>query len=105
MIMALPTSTKRLVTALEAEHSPKLAAVLRRAKRNEFNDFLSESATPCIDLVMALEKAGFRALANRARNGEFDATKEESDAWAKSDEGRLTFAELTGGLMADDDKE
>jgi hypothetical protein len=96
--MTLPTSTKRLVAALTAENSPKLEATIRRAKRNEFNYFLSDSATPCIDLVMTLEKLGFRALANRARNGEFDATREESKAWAESDEGRLTFAELTGGL-------
>lgn len=94
----LPTSTKRLVDALKAQHNPKLAAIIKRAERNDFHDFLSESATPCVDLVMTLQKLGFRALATRARNGEFDATREEADAWARSDEGRLTFAELTGGL-------
>jgi hypothetical protein len=92
-------STQKLVRALEAEHNPKLEAIIRRAKRNEFNDYFSESAMPIVDLVRALEKAGFRALATRARNGEFDGTREESEAYAKSDEGRLAFAELTGGLF------
>lgn len=92
-------STKKLVAALEAEHSPKLQAIIRRAKRDEYNDYFSESATPIMDLVIALQDAGFSKLAARARNGEFDATREESDEWAKSDEGRLTFAELTGGLF------
>lgn len=97
--MTLRPSTKKLVTALEAEHSPKLDAILRRAKRDEYNDYFSESATPITDLVRALQKAGFPALAQRAMVGEFDATQEESDEWAKSDEGRLTFAEFTGGLF------
>lgn len=101
----LPTSTKRLVDALKAQHNPKLAATIKRAERNEFHDYLSESATPCVDLVMTLQKLGFRSLAIRARNGEFDATREEADAWAKSDEGRLTFAELTGGLFIPEEPE
>lgn len=92
-------STKKLVAALQAERSPKLDAIIRRAKRDEYSDYFSESATPIADLVRALQRAGFPALAQRAMNGEFDATREESDEWAKSDEGRLTFAELTGGLF------
>lgn len=37
------------------------------------------------------------AVVRAAKDGEFDGTKEESDAWAASPEGRATFAELLRG--------
>jgi hypothetical protein len=38
------------------------------------------------------------ALITRHMNGEFDATKEESDAWAESEDGQAAFNELTDSL-------
>ena len=53
----------------------------KQARVGVFDDYESESATPIIDLVRALTAAGCPELADRARNGEWDATKEEADAW------------------------
>ena len=73
-------STKeRLAKAMEDAGCP--ANLIARARGGEFDDFESESATPIIRLVRTLSECGFSALATRAMNGEFDATKEEAEAW------------------------
>ena len=73
--------TEKLLAALRENNAPPWLIIL--AENNAYHDFKSESATPCVDLVRDLEKAGLHNLARRAMNGEFDATKEESDSWAK----------------------
>ena len=68
-----------------------------RAAQGYYHDFLSPLATPCMQLAGDLHKIGTpAALALRERhlNGEFDATKEESDEWARGPEGQAAFAEL-----------
>jgi hypothetical protein len=68
------------------------------AANGYYHDFLSPLATPCIQLASDLAEAGTpAALALRARhlNGEFDATKEESDAWARSPDGQAAFSQLS----------
>jgi hypothetical protein len=73
-------STKeRLAKAMEEAGCPKELVV--RARGGEFADFESNSATPIIRLVGELAQHGFSALADRAIAGEFDATKEEAEAW------------------------
>lgn len=89
------TSTEKLVAALTEAKAP--APLIERARRDEFNDYNSASATPCVDLVAALtheifeaEKVKNKLLAieltevlDMAKDGMFDATKEESDAWVE----------------------
>lgn len=61
-----------------------------RAASGYYHDFLSYLDTPCIQLAADLAEVGTpEALALRDRhiNGEFDATKEESDAWFNGPEG------------------
>jgi hypothetical protein len=70
---------ERLALAMEAEGCPQ--ELIARARGGEFDDFYSNSATPIMRLVGELRKNGFRALAARAIGGEFDATKEEAEAW------------------------
>lgn len=94
------TSTDRLVAALERARAPK--DLIERARRHEFHDYKSQSATPCMDLAQALADAVVQDLGNAAleqvrkdaMNGAFDATKEESDEWAASPEGQATLAEF-----------
>lgn len=74
------TTTERLALALERANAPK--AMITAARAGCYDDFKSESATPCMDLVRDLRQAGLTYLAERAMRGEFDATREESDAWA-----------------------
>lgn len=83
-----------------------LAAELRKDGLNDmadkaatgyYDDFLSPLAAPINQLVADLSAIGTpatKALAERAIAGEFDATKEESDAWAKSPEGCAAFSQL-----------
>ena len=68
-----------------------------KAANGYYHDFLSPLATPCMQLAEDLHKVGTpeaMALRERHINGEFDATKEESDEWARGPEGQAAFAEL-----------
>jgi len=78
-------TTERLAAALEAAAAP--AAMIERARAGYYDDYKSELATPCIQLVHDLGAAGLKELQDRAIDGEFDGTREESDAWFQS-EGR-----------------
>lgn len=69
------------------------------ARRGYYHDYLSPLAAPCLQLEQDLRKAGTpQALKLRERhlNGEFDATREESDHWYHSVDGQAAIAELTG---------
>jgi hypothetical protein len=87
----------------------KLAAALREASLFEmadkaatgyYHDFLSPLDFPCIQLAADLARVGTpAALAIRARHlqGEFDASRKESDEWAAGQEGQAAFAALLRG--------
>ena len=102
-------STARLVRALR--ELPTLAvppAMIRRAEAGYYHDYLSPLAMPEMALVNELgslanhpsraRTSGLALMGLRQRviDGEFDASKAESDAWAASPEGQATFAELIG---------
>ena len=91
-------STERLVLALREAGAPP--ALVFRAAAGAFHDFKSESATPLIDLVRECERLGLWAVAERARNGDFDATREESERWAVSADGKRALG-LLGSTDAD----
>lgn len=85
----------------------------KRAEADQFHDFLSDSAYPDLDLDTELvqiirstpvtSSMHIAAVNIRGRHhqGEFDASKEESDEWAMSPDGQAAFAELTRGLTKD----
>lgn len=77
--MSEPT-TERLAKALEAGGAP--AEMVRRARAGAYDDYKSESACPCMDLVGELAELGLEDLQTRAMDGEWDATEEEGAAWA-----------------------
>ena len=69
----------------------------RMARCGYYHDFLSPLDSPCLQLAADLAAVGTPAalaLRDRHLNGEFDATKEESDEWAASEDGRATFDAL-----------
>jgi hypothetical protein len=84
-------------------------AMIRRAEAGYYHDYLSPLALPEMALVNELgalanqpgraELAGLALLGLRQRviDGEFDASKAESDAWARSPEGQAAWAELLRG--------
>lgn len=76
-------STKdNLVKALEEVHAP--AEMIEKAKAGFYHDFESPIATPIVRLVIDARVAGLENIAQRAREGEFDATLEEGEEWLKS---------------------
>ena len=77
---------ERLATALEAAGAP--ADMIARAREGHYDDYLSPLAMPIHALAIEAREAGLTDIAQRAIGGEFDATVEEADAWARSDEGR-----------------
>jgi hypothetical protein len=75
-----------------------LTEMAAKAAEGYYHDYLSPLDMPCMQLAVDLMIAGTpKALAIRARHldGEFDATPEEGDEWARSPEGQETFASLT----------
>lgn len=85
-------TTEKLALALEAAGVPD--NMVANARAGHYDDFKSDLDTPCIQLVTDLTSLGFTDLANRAKNGGFDATLEDSNAWAESDEGKEVFKQL-----------
>ena len=101
--MTAKTSAK-LATALRAYEFEALA---KRAEADEFHDYLSPHAMPIATLELELrkiilnrlaspgEKAGAAKLRERLMYGDFDASDEEADEWAKSREGQETMRQLS----------
>jgi hypothetical protein len=87
-------SAERLAQELDKAHLHTLAV---RARKDEFHDYRSPHALPEHVLVAELRKVGGRAanaIRQRVIDGEFDATRAESDAWAASPEGQAVMGEL-----------
>lgn len=74
-------SKQKLAAALEEAGAPR--TMIEEARSGRYSDYDSESATPCTDLVRDAKRFGLRDIERRAKKGEFDATQEESDAWAR----------------------
>jgi hypothetical protein len=100
-------TTAKLAAALsEVPGVPR--EMVARAVDGYYHDYLSPLAMPEVQLVHDLRDLSarpatpadsrplLRALAQRVADGEFDASKAESDAWAESEEGQATLAELAG---------
>lgn len=102
--ITLPTvETKKMHTKdklAEALRGIGLEDMALKAANGDYDDFIADSATPITDLVNDLAKVGSveaLALRKRAIEGEFDGTKEESDAWASSPDGQDAFRMLIKG--------
>jgi hypothetical protein len=113
-------TTAKLARALQA--IPGVPRdMITRAVDGYYHDYLSPLATPEIQLVADLRELAslpatprdsrplLRALAQAVIDGEYDATKEESDAWAASPDGQETFRQLRddvtfGGMVRDIEK-
>lgn len=70
-------------------------ALAARAATGEFDDYASTYVCPVTQLYNELMAADLRKFASRVANGEFDATKEESDEWARSPEGQEIAKQLS----------
>ncbi len=88
--MAIATKEK----LAQVLHARGLFPMEKLARAGRYDDFESESATPIVDLVAALRANQHHDLVQRAMDGEWDATKEEAEAWAAGAEGRELTARL-----------
>ena len=91
MTSAEPT-TERLAQALEQSGAP--ASMIEAARAGYYDDFKSPLAMPEMQLLHDARAAGLESIAQGVMRGEWDATKEESDDWARSPEGQAVFQEL-----------
>ncbi len=64
-----------------------LDAMADKAAEGYYHDYLSPLALPASQLMDDLKAAGADDLIKRHLNGDFDATFDEADEWAKSEEG------------------
>lgn len=81
-------------------HKAGLVDMAIKAKQGYYHNYLSPLDFPSLQLSGDLMDAGTPAalaLCDRQINGEFEASKEEADAWAESPEGKEISAALLGG--------
>lgn len=71
-----------------------------RAAAGEFTDYADTHACPMTELHRLCRQVGLHGIANRVASGEFDATAEESDEWAKSESGQEIAKELSPEMRA-----
>lgn len=84
------TTKDRLAADLEAAGAP--GGMVERARRGHYDDFESPLSLPIVALVRACNEAGLIDIAERAKDGAYDATPEEAQAWWER-EGRLLLDE------------
>jgi hypothetical protein len=85
---------RKIAADASPANAAKYEAFAKRAETGEFDDYADTYACPITQLYMELAAAGFTKFAARVANGEFDATKEESDEWAASPSGQAIAKDL-----------
>ena len=78
------------------DNATKYEAFAKRAETGEFDDYADTYVCPITQLHAELSAAGLTKFAARVAAGEFDATKEESDEWARSPQGQEVANALFG---------
>jgi hypothetical protein len=84
----LAAELRKIAAIASPTNAATYEAFAKRAETGEFDDYGSMYTCPITQLHTELMAAGFTKFAARVANGEFDATKEESDEWARSPEGQ-----------------
>lgn len=91
----LAAELRKIAAKASAPNATKYEAFAKRAETGEFDDYADTHVCPITQLYTELKAAGFDKFAARVANGEFDATKEESDEWARSPSGQAAAKELS----------
>jgi hypothetical protein len=79
---------ERLAQTLEGNGASE--EMIKNARLGMYDDFISPLPSPIMHLVSDLREEGLYDLAQRAMDGEFDASKEEAEAWFQR-EGKDAF--------------
>jgi hypothetical protein len=94
----LAAELRKIAAQAGPENAAKYEAFASRAEAGEFDDYADTHACPITQLYTELVEAGFIKFAARVRDGEFDATKEESDEWARSPSGQAALKQLSPAM-------
>jgi hypothetical protein len=94
----LAAELRKVAAIASPDNAEKYEAFATRAETGEFDDYADTYVCPITQLHSELNAAGFTKFAARVANGEFDATKEESDEWARSPSGQAAAKELPPGM-------
>lgn len=91
----LAEELRKVAAKASPPNAAKYEAFAKRAETGEFDDYADTYVCPITQLYSELTAAGFTKFAARVANGEFDATKEESDEWARSPSGQEAAKHLS----------
>lgn len=91
----LAAELRKVAEKASQTNAEEYEAFAKRAETGEFDDYADTHVCPITQLYSELSAAGFTKFAARVANGEFDATKEESDEWARSPSGQAAARELS----------
>jgi hypothetical protein len=96
----LAAELRKVAAIASPDNAAKYEAFAKRAETGEFDDYADTYVCPVTQLYSELTAAGFTRFAARVANGEFDATREESDEWARSPSGQAAAKELPPEMRA-----
>lgn len=88
--MSVPTKDRlalelrKVAEKASPKNAAKYEALAVRAETGEFDDYADVHVCGPTALHSELMKAGFTKFAKRVAEGEFDASLEESEAWARA---------------------
>lgn len=91
----LAAELRKIAAQASSDNAAKYEAFAKRAETGEFDDYADTYVCPITQLHSELMATGFTKFAGRVANGEFDATKQESDEWARSPSGQEAAKELS----------
>lgn len=80
----LAAELRAVAAKANPSNAAKYEALAKRAETGEFDDHADVHFCGPTALHGELVKAGFQKFASRVAAGEFDATMDESEAWARS---------------------
>ena len=91
----LAAALREVAAKAGTDNASKYEAFAVRAATGEFDDYADTYDCPITQLHRELTAAGLTKFAARVANGEFDATREESDEWARSPAGQEAARQLS----------
>jgi hypothetical protein len=94
----LAAELRKVAEKASPDNAAKYEAFAKRAETGEFDDYADTYVCPITQLHAELSAAGFTKFAARVADGEFDATKEESDEWAASPAGQELAKQLSPAM-------
>lgn len=80
----LASELRAVASKASPTNSSKYESLAVRAETGEFDDYADVHVCGPTALYIELNRAGFTKFAKRVADGEFDASLEESEEWARS---------------------